>query len=298
MKHDLVITLVVNPTAGRGKAAKILPKVCSELLTASTGIGLRLETTQDYDHAGELCEAALKNSDVLLVMGGDGMVQAGLNACAGTDIPLGIVPAGTGNDFCRGVGIPKNPVAAVKAILTGRTRAIDLMKISDLAGENSRYVGSILSTGFDARVNRRKNLSARRSSSLAYLTATLSELRQFKPIHYEFSVDGKPYELESMLVAIGNAGYFGGGMHVCPKADVTDGLLDVTIVRTTSAATLVRLLPQIYSGKFIDHPAVELVRGSSIVLHKPQVEAMADGEFVGWTPMMITVEPEAVTLIG
>ncbi len=153
---------------------------------------------------------AARKGDAVLVMGGDGMAHLGLNACAGTDATLGIIPAGTGNDFARGVGVPKELPGAIDAICVGATRRVDLSHISNEAYP-SRYVGAVLSTGYDARVNRATNDISLRFGSLSYGWIALRELVHFSPLQYRLRIDGVLRIQEAMIVAVCNTGMFGGG---------------------------------------------------------------------------------------
>lgn len=300
------ITLVVNPDAGRGRARRMLPRVCAELLTGIPEAHLRVYQTNSFDEARHRTLAAVETSrptrpghrgDTLVVMGGDGMVHLGLNACATTDVSLGIIPAGTGNDFSRGVGLPANIMSATRVIVAGHTRRIDLSSASGAVhGPEPRFVGSVVSSGYDARVNRRTNAITLPLGPLAYGYVAMSELATFEPLHYHLSIDGEQRTLPAMFVAVGNAGFFGGGMKVCPDYDLTDGLLDVTIVHPVSRATLLRLLPTMYTGGFVKDPAVEQLRARRIDVNGSGLFTMADGEELGEVPVSVECVPRAVSV--
>jgi len=301
------LTLVVNPTAGRGRARRLLPKVATALLTGLPGANLRVFQATSFADARLRCISAVEGArprveghrpDALLVMGGDGMMHLGLNAAAGTDVPLGLVPAGRGNDFCRGAGVPRETTAAVRAIIDGGSRRIDLMEArgSLVDGAERRWVGSIVSTGYDSRVNQRTNDLSWSLGGLSYAWTALAELAVFEPVPYRLLIDGVPREQTAMFVAIGNAGYFGGGMWGCPRADVTDGLLDITIVNPVSRMTLLRLLPAMFSGSFVKDPAVELLRAREVVVDGDGLWGMADGENLGPVPLRLRAVPRHVTL--
>lgn len=241
----------------------------------------------------------------LVVVGGDGMVHLGLNAVAGTPVRLGVVPMGTGNDFCRGTGLARRPDSAIAAIASGRVRTIDLAKVGgpakvgDLARVNGdRWVGSVVSTGYDARVNRGVNALRRRPGPLAYGYVALRELAGFSPLHYRITVDGRPRELDAMLVAIGNAGWIGGGMRICPGADVADGVLDVTVVGPCSRTTLVRALGSVYTGGFVRLPFVHTLQARRVDVDGDGLFAMADGEEIGPVPLSVEARPGALHLLG
>ena len=279
------IALVVNPSAGKGGAQRLLPEVAG--LFRDAGHALEILLSRDIEEAREMASDAVRRGvGTLVVMGGDGMVHLGINIVAGdpgvTD--LGLIPAGTGNDLCRGLGMKvKDPVAAAQAIATGPARPIDVLKVNDT------YVGGVVATGFDAVVNRRANAMPRPKGSLRYAVAALAELASFDPLPYRLVIDGEPRDLEAMLVAVGNSAYYGGGMRVCPDADPADGLLDLTIVHTASRGTLLRLLPQMFSGRFARHPSVERLRARTVRVERPDLAGYGDGEPLPPGPLDIAV---------
>ncbi len=238
--------------------------------------------------------------DMLVVMGGDGMASLGINACADADLQLGIVPAGTGNDIARGMGLPQDPMQTAKAIATGQTKQVDLALIEgDLVdGSKRRYVGSVVCSGYDAKVNYRVNNSRFWLGKFNYLWATLTEIMKLRPLKYRVAIDGEELELNALLVAVGNSGYYGGGVHILPDADPTDGLLDVTIIDDKAGRwTLLRLFPQLMSERFVSHPAVTFRRGREIYLDGDGLIPMADGEELGPVPLYITSMPRKLTLL-
>jgi len=303
-----VLTLVVNPSAGLGRARTLLPKVVAELVTSMPEADVRVHLAASLDEATAYCRRAVTNArpaegerraDALLVMGGDGMMHLGANSCAGTTVPLGLIPAGTGNDSCRGLGLPPaNPVAAARLVIFGLTRQIDLARVDGaLVGNGSpRHVLSIVSTGFDALVNLRANRTEFPRGRLRYAWSALVELAAFESRQYRLTIDGRQRDLPAVLVAVGNAGYLGGGMAMCPFADVTDGQLDVTIVHPVSRATFIRLLPSMFTGGFVRDPAVELVRAHRVVVDGDGLYGMADGDELGPVPLSVSVEPGALTI--
>ena len=213
-----LLTLVVNERSGGGRAGRMLPKVARRLRDQVPTAELHIISSSSWSDAEKLTRAAAleaRPGDALLVMGGDGMAHLGLNAAAGTDAVLGLIPAGTGNDFARGVGVPRTVDEAVGAIVGGRTRTVDLTRISNGAFPQ-RYVGAVVSTGYDARVNRSTNRIRLRLGALSYGYVALRELASFSPLNYEMVVDGEPRAQEAMLVAVANTGLFGGGMRIAP----------------------------------------------------------------------------------
>ncbi|GAA1831033.1 diacylglycerol/lipid kinase family protein [Microlunatus capsulatus] len=294
------IVLVVNPTAGRGRAGRALPGVRARL--EASGDEVAVVPSTDYAHARATMAAAVAGgADVLAVMGGDGMMHLGVNACAdqasATPTLLGLVPAGSGNDLCRGVGLdPDDPVAAAGVVADGSRRDLDLMTVA------GRHVGAVLATGFDALVNRRANVMAFPRGSSRYTVAALAELRVFSPLRYRLVLDGAPRELEAMLVAVGNTSSYGGGMRICPAADPADGWLDVTVIHPVHRATLLRLLPQMTSGRFARHPCVEQLRARVVRVDGETADGaplvtFGDGEQLGDVPVDAVVAPEVLPLV-
>ena len=303
--ENAMTTLVVNPTAGRGRALKILPKVLNELLRGLPEGSLQVLQANTFQEAQRYCHQAIDSArlgpdtrDCLVVMGGDGMMHLGLNAAGGTKVPLGLIPAGTGNDLCRGIGIPLDPVAAAQVIVEGHLMDMDLTSVvGNLAhGDTQCYVGSVVATGYDARVGIRGAMAPKMLGSLAYGLAALQELRVFQPLNYRIRIDGEPRELPAMFIAVANAGFYGGGMMIAPKASVTDGLLDVTLVHPVSKMTLLRLLPSMFNGGFVSDPAVEIVRAKEVIIDGDGLVGVADGEALGGPPFGITCEPGALSV--
>jgi diacylglycerol kinase (ATP) len=280
---------VVNPSSGKGRAQEMLPQVAGRL--RDDGLETDILLSRNFDEAVEMTvEAVRRGADVLAVMGGDGMMHLGVNACAGQDdTSLALIPAGTGNDLCRGFGLPAfDPVAAVALIGAGNLRRFDLSRV------NHRWVGAVLATGFDAMVNHRANLMPWPKGGLRYPLAALAELRVFTPLTYRLTLDGQVRDLEAMLIAVGNTSSYGGGMKICPEADPTDGVLDVTIIHPVSRAKLLQLLPRMYSGRFVRDPCVELTRAADVSVDGPGLVGYGDGELIAAAPLQLHCEPAAV----
>ncbi|WP_177170043.1 diacylglycerol/lipid kinase family protein [Propionibacterium cyclohexanicum] len=304
------MTLLVNPAAGHGVAHLMAPRIARRVAAALPDSQLRVVVStspadaralaQEAVEKGEYPREAGRRPDVLCVVGGDGTASVGFNACAGSSTQLAVIPVGTGNDFVRGVGAPRRPDHAVAALIAGHTRRIDLLVARGaLAGDrHEKRVGSVVSTGYDAEVNLRVNDSAFDLGKLSYAWAVFSQARRFHPRHYAIRLDSGPVrEVEAMIVAVGNAGYIGGGIRICPQADPTDGLLDVTLVRPVGLRTLVRLFPQLYSGNFTRIDEAETYRVRSVHLDGDWPCATADGETLGPAALDLGVDPGCVEII-
>lgn len=291
MRH---VALVVNPAAGHGRGRRLASSVESRLTDA--GIRVTRTLARSAEHARATCaEATGSGVDGLVVVGGDGMAHIGLNACANTGVPLGVIPAGTGNDFARGIGIGQRWRPAVDAVASGHTRTIDLAEVrGGLYSGEVEYVGCVVSTGFDERVNFRANNAALDLGHLSYVGAVVAEVRRFQPFGYRLVLDGQPRAVDAILVAVVNSGIFGGGIKIAPGYDLTDGLLDIVVVHPVSWRVLIALLPRIAAGRTFDHPAIERLKVRRIEVDGDGLFGMADGEPLGRPPLTITAAPGAL----
>ncbi|MER6675961.1 diacylglycerol kinase [Streptomyces sp. NPDC000983] len=291
------ITLFVNPTAGRGRGAAAAQPAASALRAA----GFAVRTVLGVDAADALARARAAVADgttALVAVGGDGMANLALQAVAGTATPLGLVAVGTGNDFARALGLPvRDPAAAGRlvadALKGSRVRDIDLGRVGD------HWFGTVLASGFDSRVNDRGNRMRWPAGRLKYDLAMLAELAAFRPFPYRITLDGgEVREIEATLVAVGNGSSYGGGMRICPGADLTDGLFDLTIVGNCSRATLLRVFPRVYRGSHVGHPAVTVVRAARVEIAAEHITGYADGEPLGPLPLTARCVPGALRLVG
>ncbi|MFD7688748.1 diacylglycerol kinase [Streptomyces sp. NPDC059781] len=291
------ITLFVNPTAGRGRGARAARPAASAFRDA--GFSVRTVLGDDPRDALDRARAAVEEgTGALIAVGGDGMANLALQAVVGTGTPFGLVAAGTGNDFARALGMPlREPAAAGRmiadALKCGRVRDIDLGRIGD------RWFGAVLASGFDSRVNDRGNRMRLPLGRLKYDVAMVAELAAFRPLPYRITLDGgEVREVEATLVAVGNGPSYGGGMRICPGADLTDGLFDITVVGECSRATLLRVFPRVYRGTHVGHPAITVLRAASVELAAEEVTGYADGEPVGPLPLTARCVPGALRVVG
>jgi diacylglycerol kinase (ATP) len=283
--------LVVNPTSGKGRAAAAAD-VATAGLTAAGHTVDRLVGTDGPD-AERLCRAAVSGDvDAIVAVGGDGMAHLALQACAGTATALGIIPTGTGNDLANALGLPVDDAAASTALLAdGVVRSIDAVRCGEA------WWACVLGTGFDAAVNDRANRMRWPRGRRRYDLAILAELRSYRPRHFVLDIDGMPAEVDAMLVALGNAPSYGGGMKVCPDAKLDDGLLDVVVVGPLTRRRFLRLFPRVFAGTHVADPSVTVFRGREVRLDGPAT-AYADGEPMGPLPLTSRVEPGALRVIG
>jgi diacylglycerol kinase (ATP) len=285
------IAVLTNPTSGKGRGGRISDTVIPRLTDA--GYDVRNLVGQDADEALDLARQCVEDKlKTLVVIGGDGMVHLAVQALAGSETRLGLVPAGTGNDVARNLDLPlKDPSAATDVIIGGKERTIDLAKIGH------RYFVTVLAAGFDAIVNERANEMTWPKGQMRYNLATLAELRTFSPIPYVIDVDGEQHRFEAMMVAVGNGSSFGGGMRITEGALLDDGLLDVITIDPMSKFELIRTFPKLFSGSHIGHPKVHRYLGRTITVAAPGIVAYADGERIAALPLTVEVAPRALRVL-
>lgn len=286
------IALLGNPAAGRGRGATYAGRALRLLRDAGADV-LALQG-EDHAHALDLARAAVADGvETLVVVGGDGTVQAGAEAVVGTAARLGIVPAGTGNDLARALGLPRrDPDGAVAIVLRARERCVDLMRVA------GRHHATVLSAGFDALVNERAERLARPRGQLRYTVAALDRLRVLEPIGYTLELDGETLRTEATMVAVANAGSFGGGLRIAEDARLDDGELDVVVVAPMGRRELVRSYPRLFTGTLAEHPRYARRRARRVTVAAPGVVAYADGERVGPLPLSAEVVPGALRVLA
>ena len=285
------IALLTNPASGRGRgnrtAAIVLPRL------KEAGFHVRSLVGRDADESLDLAYQCVADGvHSLVVVGGDGTVHVAVQALAGTDTVLGIIPAGTGNDVARYLDLPRSdPQSAADVVVGSRIRRIDLGR----AGA-SHFV-TVLAAGFDSLVNERANTMTWPHGHMRYHLATLASLRVFEPLPYTLDLDGTVRHLEAMLVAVGNGSSFGGGLQIAHGALIDDGWLDVVIIKAMGKLDLVRTYPKLYTGGHTRHPQYEHHRVRKVTVAAPGVVGYADGERVGALPLTVDVAPLALKVL-
>lgn len=284
-----MLILFANPTAGRGKGARVLAAIENHLRKHDLDF-ISISTSSLKQSLALLKEKTVINpSAKVIVIGGDGMVHAAINNIE--DNSIGVIPAGTGNDFARALGLTlDDPIKSLKRVIAARAEFVDLGKAGD------QYFAAICSTGFDSIVNERANRLKWPRGKMKYNIAMLLELPRFKPKSYNIVIDGKPFQTQAMLIAIANGLSYGGGMKVCPAAQLQDGLLDIMILAPVSKFEFVRIFPSVFKGLHITHPAVSIYQGRSIQIAADAV-GYADGERLGDLPLDVSISPNKMKVL-
>lgn len=290
------IAVVVNPTSGRGQAEGLLGHVLD--VVRRTGQDADVTVTRDGDDLRNAVRLARQvQADRVVVIGGDGSLHLAAQELVGGSTALAIIPAGTGDDNARTLGIPLGrPQDAARLAILGAFSTIDLGCVTTGDGTQTFFLG-VLSSGFDSLVNERANRMRWPTGKAKYVVALLGELRTFRPVGYRATFDGRVAQGQAMLVAIGNGSSYGGGMQVCLGANPADGLLDVTWLHGVGTGTFLRVFPQVFTGKHITSRYVSTTRATVVHLEADGQIAYADGERIGPLPVNIEVRPQALRVI-
>ena len=272
--------LVINPVSGQGKGTTIgtyvagylnQNKISFTIVTGNSSISLDEHLRTFIDKNPE-CEG-------IIAVGGDGLMHLVVQIAVPAQIPFTLIPAGTGNDFVRTLGWSLDSLdQQLLSVTTTRPSSIDLGLV------DGEWFGAILSTGFDSIVNEKANSLQWPKGPMKYNAAIAIELPRFKPRHYEITLDDRNISTEAMLIAVSNGRSYGGGMLVCPNANIHDGLFDVMVLHPISKFEFMKVFPQVFAGTHISHPAVEIVRSRTVSIESKAV-AYADGERIGQLPV-------------
>ena len=271
--------VAINPHSGNGRGESIAARVTQYLTQKSISYRAVAAPTAAQLSDDLRREVSMNQYQGVIAVGGDGLAHLVLQVCVPAHIPFAIVPAGTGNDFVRTLGWNlENIEQFLEKVVTTEPKPIDLGNV------DSEWFGAILSTGFDSVVNERANSLPWPKGPQRYNLAIAMELPRFRPIEYEITCDGKCFKTEAMLVAVGNGKSYGGGMNICPQAQMHDGLFDLVILEPVSKFEFLKTFPRVYSGSHLSHPKVKTMRGSKITINA-QAVAYADGERIGPAPI-------------
>ena len=285
------LVLLVHPTSGGGRTKTLLPKVEREL--DERHIAFRAERTRSPEHAiGEALRAA-DAGEVPVVMSGDGLIGAVGGALAGTEVPLGIVPAGRGNDLARALGIPREPAGAVEVLAAGETRLID---VGEANGQ--RFLG-IAGVGMDSEAQDRANRSRWLQGGLVYAVCTVRALAAWKPARFTVKVGEESLRFTGYAVEAANSPYFGGGMKLAPDALLDDGELDIVLQGSGSKLSYLYNCVKVFKGTHVDAPNLRIVRTSRLELSASrQFAVYADGDRITDLPASFRVLPRALSVVA
>ncbi|MCS7286440.1 MAG: diacylglycerol kinase family lipid kinase [Anaerolineae bacterium] len=298
------IMVIVNPIAANGKVGRKWPSV-KEFLE-KRGIPFSFALTQYPAHAIALAaEAVERGFKTIVAFGGDGTLNEMVNGVfrhgISSEITLGAIPGGTGSDFTRSLGLPRDPIKAFEKILEGETTRVDLGEIECFkeGRPERRYFINVAGLGFDAVVAERTNrLPKFMGGTLPYLFSLLVTLLTYKSLPFKINIDSQTLELKAYLVVVANGKYFGGGMFIAPEAVLDDGKFYVAIGEDMSRFEFLSLVPSVYKGTHIAHPKVKVYEAQTVkVSSEVTLYIEAEGEVVGVAPATFKVHPRAVNFL-
>jgi diacylglycerol kinase (ATP) len=282
--------IIVNPTAGAGRAGELWRRWGD---AARRELHADAALTEGPGHARALAAGAVAaGCGRIVAVGGDGTLHEVVNGALPGPVRIAVVPVGTGNDFARCAGVPRDPRRALFGLAEGRIGRFDLGRVGD------QYYLHVAGAGFDAAVAARVNAGRRRArGKLPYLAATLASLGAFRASRCRMSLDGRLVEQACTLVAAGNAPAYAGGLRICPGARMDDGLLEVCVIGDLGRLGLLALLPSVFSGAHVRHPRVSCHAVRRLRIEgPPDVAVHADGEPAGGLPAEFGVAPGALSL--
>jgi len=286
------ISLIVNPSAGGGRAGRLLGEVGMAL--SARGLSHHVEPTRSLEHAAELAAAAAAAGELAAAFGGDGLIAAVAGALRDTDGILGILPGGRGNDLARVLGIPSDPVAACEVLASGVVRRLDLGEAA------SRTFLGIASCGFDSEANRIANQARLVNGNLVYAYGAVRALARWRPATFEVTLDGnRTHVVTGYSVGAANNKAYGGGMYAAPDAELDDGLLDVvTCAHLPRWRFLTSLMPKVFKGTHVNEPEVTVWRAAEVTIAADRPFTLyADGDPIAELPVSIRIVPRAVQVL-
>jgi len=285
-----MVHLLINSFARKGKGHEQTGKILKAFRDRGVDVTL-IEGATLTEVEGNIRNLVNEGLERLVVAGGDGMIHSAIQAVAQSETILGIIPIGTGNDFCRALGIPADIENAVEAAL-GEGQLTDLLRV------DNRWVASVLTFGFSGDVNTRAEAMKWPKGPSRYTLATIAELPSLKSRLVEFEIDGVRHEMDLCLSNIANTSDFGGGMIIAPAANPFDGIAHLTFVSKISRFSLLRFFRRVFSGSHMDHPKVIGMEGKYIQIISSDLELWADGELIGSSPAVVELISGAIYLAG
>ena len=283
------IHLLVSPRGGRGRAAAAAP-IVHRVIEQAGHTPVDISGASAQESADATRAAVTAGAERVIAVGGDGTLHLALQGVVGTGAVLGLVPAGTGNDYARAFGLFGLSVEEATERALGPARPVDVIRT-----DRQRWVAFSVTGGFSVDVNVRADRMRFPRGPSRYTVATLLTMPGLRHRELAVTVDGQRAEYRSALFAVNNTPTFGGGMAICPDADPTDGLLDVCVVGPASRTTMLRLLPSVFEGGHVGHRRVHMLRGRTITIEGEPIDLVGDGETIGTTPITLEAVPGAVS---
>ena len=285
------VHVLANPAARKGRGAAHYAKVL-DALRAHGAPFRELNANSAADARAALRPVVAVPGARVVLVGGDGLVHLALQELATNDAVLGVIPAGSGNDFAHALGLDKGPLDEQITRALGDDHPLDAIR----AG--TTWVASVATVGFAASVNARANALRWPRGGARYTLATFAVLPRLRAVPLTLELDGEPTAVITTMLAIANTSYFGGGMEICPDARPDDGLLDIAVIGDVRPLTLLRVFPKVFRGTHTAHPKCTMYRAKQVRLLDTSTELWGDGELVGPAPIALEAVAGAFRVAG
>lgn len=287
---DRPLALLVNPSSAGGRSLKLMPRI--EAALDARRAPFRVQKTKGIEHGCEQALLAGEAGELPVVVSGDGLLGAVGGALAGSDVPLGLVPAGRGNDLARALGIPTDPVAAVDVLLAGSSRRIDVGEAN-----GKRFLG-IVSVGFDSECNRLANEIHWLHGNAVYAYSMPRTLIGWKSARFTLAVGDERKRLSGYLVAVANNSVYGGGMYIAPEASLEDGEFDVVAIGEVGRLRFLWGLREVLRGTHLERDEVSVFRTPRLELDASRpFPVYADGDHLTDLPVSLRVLPRSLSIL-
>jgi YegS/Rv2252/BmrU family lipid kinase len=284
------LTLLVNPSSAGGKSLKLLPRV-EAALDARRAV-FRVEKTRSLEHGAELALRAVELGEIPVVVSGDGLLGAVGGAMAGVEVPLGLIPAGRGNDLARALGIPDEAEAAVATLLAGESRRIDVGEAN-----GKRFLG-IASIGFDSECNRLANEIHWLRGNSVYAYSMVRTLIGWRSARFTLALGNERKRISGYFVAVANNSVYGGGMYIAPDAQLDDGEFDVVSIGEDSKLRFLFGLKDVLKGEHLSKDSVDVFRTPRLELDASRpFPVYADGDHLTDLPVSLRVLPRSLSIL-
>ena len=286
-----MITFIVNPAAGHGAALKAEDMIAAQMARHPDRTYC-IRRTDHPGHATELAAGAVREgAEAVIAVGGDGTCFEVACGLMGSRTPLGIIPAGTGNDFIKSAGIPARAEEALEMILTRAPRAVDVCRLND------RLFLNVCGAGFDVTVLD-YTLEAKKHfhGIVPYMIGLLKGISHYNPVHVRVTVDGKTEEKDALICAVANGRFIGGGIPICPVADITDGKLNLVMVDHKPRWMIPFYLPALMMGRVLKFRITEHLLCERVEIVSPGMRLQADGEIMSMDRAEVTIRKAELML--
>jgi diacylglycerol kinase (ATP) len=301
----LYARVIVNPAAGANSTRRKWPGIHSRL--KSLGMSFDYQFTEGRGHGIELARAAASDGyRYLVAVGGDGTVHEVANGILqvnnSRETALGVVCTGTGSDLSRSIGIPHDYNLACSSLTSSQRLVVDVGSVEyKINGQSrQRYFVNSAGIGIDAAVvEATERLPKYFGGTIPYLVGLVRSFIGYRNKRVTFRIGDRPVEQARILsMVIANGRYFGGGMHIAPKAKLDDNLLDIVVIGNFSKLELIKNLSKVYKGTHLSHPKIRLEKDTRITIESSQKFLLhADGELLGEGPVSFSLLPGALSLV-